>query len=258
MERIRSMRRARSASTVYHNEKEAPVIRLSPVLLNNDNFLVDMKLKICVLGPPRVGKTNLISRFLHDSYNQHHDGTIEEMHEYRGALSVSSSTKANEILYHTEIVDTSGRPDERKVSERSIRECDGILFVCDLTDKISIYEILLIYYTVMQIRNNAKVPIIIVGNKCDLADHSVDLSQVAKTMACPSIRASAQDGTRVALAFETLIRQIIHATYIAPFKDSEMVKKAVSSRKRRTSASFSVKLQEKVDKLLGKQKSSNI
>src|SRR5687768_17151247 len=105
-------RRARSASAVLQDNKRcsSPYIGLSPL----DSSLlgtVDMTLKICVIGAPQTGKTNLISMFIRDQFDLYHDPTIHEMHEHQGRLNVRNSMnvntdkKSSEIIFRTEIVD---------------------------------------------------------------------------------------------------------------------------------------------------------
>jgi small GTP-binding protein len=249
-------KRALSVSPGSTTDKNsAPYIGLSPITNATDNLTVDITFKICLLGASSVGKTSLITQFLHGKFCSHHDHTIEETHDYRGRLSMIG--KSNQITYQTEIVDTSGTYEELVISESSIQSCDGVLLVCSAQDITSIEALSTLYDHVLRVRGCSTVPALIVANKSETdqqEDHLV--RQAAEKIGCKYMYASAKEGTNVALSFETLTRQIIHSMYIAPFLNGQVVQNAIHAniaRKRRHSVSD--KLQATVSKLFWKRKS---
>jgi small GTP-binding protein len=115
-----------------------------------------------VLGRGTVGKTSLIFRYVNNMCPKEHDATVED------SYSVHITTATGEERQF-KILDTAGEEDYQTMVDEWIKVADGFLLLFAINDKES-FDILKIKMERIKKNNKEKVPIILVGNKCDLED----------------------------------------------------------------------------------------
>ena len=116
-------------------------------------------LSVVVLGKGVVGKTSLIYRFVKDAFPEAHDPTIED--NYKAMVEIN-----NESI-EIQIVDTAGEEDYQNMLDQWIDVADGFLLVFAINDKDTC-NVLDEKYKRIEEHKEKNVPIILVGNKCDL------------------------------------------------------------------------------------------
>ncbi len=116
-------------------------------------------LSVVVLGKGVVGKTSLIYRFVKDAFPEAHDPTIED--NYKAMVEIN-----NESI-EIQIVDTAGEEDYQNMLDQWIDVADGFLLVFAINDKDT-FNVLDEKYKRIEKHKEKNVPIILVGNKCDL------------------------------------------------------------------------------------------
>ena len=116
-------------------------------------------LSVVVLGKGVVGKTSLIYRFVRDAFPEAHDPTIED--NYKAMVEIN-----NESI-EIQIVDTAGEEDYQNMLDQWIDVADGFLLVFAINDKDT-FNVLDEKYKRIEKHKEKNVPIILVGNKCDL------------------------------------------------------------------------------------------
>ena len=119
-------------------------------------------LSVVVLGKGVVGKTSLIYRFVRDAdafFPEAHDPTIEDY--YKAMVEIN-----NESI-KIQIVDTPGEEDYQNMLDQWIDVADGFLLVFAINDKDT-FNVLDEKYKRIEKHKEKNVPIILVGNKCDL------------------------------------------------------------------------------------------
>ena len=116
-------------------------------------------LSVVVLGKGVVGKTSLIYRFVKDAFPEAHDPTIED--NYKPMVEIN-----NESI-EIQIVDTAGEEDYQNMLDQWIDVADGFLLVFAINDKDT-FNVLDEKYKRIEKHKEKNVPIILVGNKCDL------------------------------------------------------------------------------------------
>merc|ERR1711879_417971 len=112
-----------------------------------------------------------------------------------------------------DILDSTGQGDEYSPErEQYMRTGQGFLCVYSITSRTSFANISAIRDQILRFKDQDKVPMILVGNKCDLEDErqvSFDEGQeLAKYFDCPFIQTSAKAGINVGEAFYDLVREI--------------------------------------------------
>jgi small GTP-binding protein len=118
--------------------------------------------RVAVMGAARTGKTNLISRFLGQPFEEGHTPTVEDY--YIGKFYVG------ETLCHMEITDTSGSFEFPAMERLTMEKVDAFIFVYSLEDEQSFERVKACLKRLCEVRDISEVPIIVVCNKADLAN----------------------------------------------------------------------------------------
>ncbi|XP_075706795.1 ras-related protein Rab-7b [Rhinoderma darwinii] len=166
-------------------------------------------LKINIIGPMGTGKTSLLNRYVHKSFQN----------DYRNTLGAHILTKTIQLENKTlkmQVWDTGGQERFRALVSSFYKGSDGCLLVFDVTDEES-FSSLETWRTdfMNKIQTPASnFPIIILGNKIDLKDRQVSRESAASWCEERKVlyfEVSAKDNINVDLAFETLAKEaLIH------------------------------------------------
>jgi len=165
--------------------------------------------KLVVLGSGGVGKSALSIQFVRNMFVREYNPTIEEA--YRKQVTIDGVTCMLDIL------DTAGQEEFSSLRYQYMRQGEGFLCVYSISDKASFEELQTFYSEVYRVKEdelpkNQKIPIIIVGNKCDLEHERVITteqgSEFAKSRGCPFMEASAANRIGVDEAYFNLVRKI--------------------------------------------------
>ena len=164
----------------------------------------DYKLKVVVVGDSGVGKTNLIKRFISNTFSANTKATV-------GVEFLYKSYKINEQAFKVEIWDTAGQERYKSITAAYYKGAKGALVVYDTTQKSS-FENVDKWMTEIKERGSPDIKIMLVGNKIDLVDErevkrEEGLSK-AKNYEIPMMEASALDSTNVKEAFFDLLKEM--------------------------------------------------
>ncbi|KAI4177328.1 MAG: hypothetical protein LQ348_005824 [Seirophora lacunosa] len=161
---------------------------------------------IVVLGAGGVGKSCLTAQFVQNVWIESYDPTIED--SYRKQIEVDGKQCILEIL------DTAGTEQFTAMRELYMKSGQGFLLVFSITSLSSLTELHELRDQIVRIKDDAQVPLVIVGNKCDLEEDRV----VSKARAFAVSQSwgnvhyyetSARRRANVDEAFVDLCRQII-------------------------------------------------
>lgn len=161
--------------------------------------------KVAILGAGGVGKSALTSQYVQGVFLEEYDPTIED--------SYRKQTVLDDRSYSLEILDTAGIEQFTAMRELYIRNSEGFVLAYSITDRNSFEELRSLRDQVVRLKDNFSVPIVLVGNKCDLAaERAVSLAEAqlqAKQWGNTSFfETSAKDCLNINEAFESLIRQL--------------------------------------------------
>jgi small GTP-binding protein len=143
---------------------------ISNPLVNKNSHQV----KISVLGKGNVGKSSLTYKFINYNTPRIHDPTIED--KYKTVVDIDGSSCEIDIL------DTAGQDDYQNLLDSWINFAQGFLLVYAINDKESIVRLEKLRERILKIKR-VSVPIVIVGNKCDLEGERVISESEAKELA---------------------------------------------------------------------------
>lgn len=119
-------------------------------------------LKIVVIGDGGVGKSALIIQLTQNIFEKDYDPTIEQ--SYRKQVEV------NDKKFMLDILDTAGNEQYSVMKDRYLRSGQGFILVYSIIDKKSFDELDELLKKVKLTKESDFVPVVIVGNKCDLED----------------------------------------------------------------------------------------
>ena len=161
--------------------------------------------KIAVIGKGVVGTSSLTYRFINYNAPTEHDPTIEDRYK--------SNTNIDGTLYEVEILDTAGEDDYQNMMDMWISFGEGFLLVFAINDKESFEVIKSKKERVIKGKHNPNVPMLLVGNKQDLASERQvqykEAKDVADSWNIEYIETSAKTNFNCKEAFERLAKKIV-------------------------------------------------
>ena len=156
---------------------------------------------IGMFGRGGVGKTSVTEQYIFHRFNM--VSYLEEI--YRKTLEIDGETVKVEIL------DCAGLEQFTAMRQLYIEKSDGVVLMYDITNRVSFDIVDGLKNEIFQIKNDDSVPIVLCGNKCDLAsDRQVSAEEgaaLAESMGIPFFETSAKTATNVDELFSCLIRR---------------------------------------------------
>ena len=131
-------------------------------------------IKIVLLGDSGVGKTNLLTRFIKDKFEENPKTTIGTDISNLDLLIKNKTIKAN-------FWDTSGQEKYRALSKNYYKNSNGAIIIYDITNKKTFFNIKKWLLDLREFTDETKI--IILGNKNDLNDLREVNFQEAKNFA---------------------------------------------------------------------------
>ena len=164
----------------------------------------DYKLKVVVVGDSGVGKTNLIKRFITNTFSENSKATV-------GVEFISKSYKINNQVFKIEMWDTAGQERYKSITAAYYKGAKGALIVYDTTQKTS-YENINKWMVEIKDKASKDMKLMIIGNKTDLKDsrqvETNEALQKAKDLEASLMETSAKDGSNVKEAFYDLLKEM--------------------------------------------------
>jgi len=174
--------------------------------------------KLVVLGSGGVGKSALTVQFVQGIFVEKYDPTIED--SYRKQVEIDGQQCMLEIL------DTAGTEQFTAMRDLYMKNGQGFVLVYSIIAQSPFNDLPDLRDQILRVKDKDEVPMVLVGNKCDLTDQRVISTEqgeeLAKKFSCAFLEASAKTRTNVDLIFNTLIRQI---NKLNPIKDGGKKKK---------------------------------
>lgn len=159
--------------------------------------------KLVVVGAGGVGKSALTIQLIQNHFVDEYDPTIED--SYRKQVVIDGETCLLDIL------DTAGQEEYSAMRDQYMRTGEGFLCVFAVNNRRSFEEIHAFRQQIKRVKDADEVPMVLVGNKCDLAQRTVtsnEANDLATSYGIPFIETSAKTRQGVEDAFYTLVREI--------------------------------------------------
>nr|ACO11078.1 Ras-like protein 3 precursor [Caligus rogercresseyi] len=161
--------------------------------------------KIVVLGSGGVGKSALTVQFVRGIFVEKYDPTIED--SYRKQVEVDNQQCMLEIL------DTAGTEQFTAMRDLYMKNGQGFVLVYSITAQSTFNDLQDLREQILRIKDTDDVPMVLVGNKCDLEDERVvgkdqGLNLAKQFNNCSFMETSAKAKIGVTDLFYDLVRQI--------------------------------------------------
>ncbi|XP_065184683.1 ras-related protein rab-11.1-like [Sycon ciliatum] len=194
---------------VYPNDATAkyPIVELVDDSDEVDSAKFDYVFKIVLVGNSGVGKSNLLSRFVHNIFNAEERATIGVDMMTRHVCVHGPSQQP--VIVRLQIWDSAGQERFRALSSVFYRNAAAAVLVYDIADKKSFASL---PKWLSDIRKYAEDPtILLLGNKCDLAHISTVPTETGHSYAVDNnlmfSESSAFDRTNVESSFLNMIKK---------------------------------------------------
>merc|ERR1712137_1377857 len=160
--------------------------------------------KLVIVGGGGVGKSALTIQLIQNHFIDEYDPTIED--SYRKQVTIDDETCLLDSL------DTAGQEEYSAMRDQYMRTGQGFLCTFAITSRSSFDEITSFREQILRVKDEDKVPMVLVGNKCDLEEErqvtAVEGQDLAKSFGCPIYETSAKARINVEEAFYELVREI--------------------------------------------------
>ncbi len=157
--------------------------------------------KICMLGGFGVGKTSLVSRFVHSIFSDKYLTTVGVKIEKK---SVDLGDEKVDLI----VWDLHGEDEFQKLHMSYLRGTSGYLLVVDATRRTTL-DTALMLHAKAQWAIGQTVPAMLAINKTDL-ESTWELDQSAlDQLKCPVVKTSAKSGIHVDETFAALARAML-------------------------------------------------
>jgi small GTP-binding protein len=169
-----------------------------------------VKIKLCVLGDPSVGKTSLIRHYCEGYFKENYLSTIG-VEFNRKTMTIEFDGESKQVIMT--IWDIGGQTLWAAVRGNYLNGAQGILLLFDLTNRASLSHIRDWYMDVTHVLGD-EVPLSIIGNKSDL-EFNPNVENIGHEL-CNQLRpnlrcytTSAKNGTNMEQVFEEIAIDIL-------------------------------------------------
>ncbi|KAL8179117.1 UNVERIFIED_CONTAM: Ras- protein Rap-1A [Gekko kuhli] len=176
--------------------------------------------KLVVLGSGGVGKSALTVQFVQGIFVEKYDPTIED--SYRKQVEVDCQQCMLEIL------DTAGTEQFTAMRDLYMKNGQGFALVYSITAQSTFNDLQDLREQILRVKDTEDVPMILVGNKCDLEDERVVGKEQGQNLArqwcnCAFLESSAKSKINVNEFGKDAICFIAVSYKTVPTKDLEEV-----------------------------------
>ena len=166
----------------------------------------EVTLKFIILGDSGVGKTNLLLRYVGESFSENYIATLGIDFKMKNVIY-------NDVKVALQIWDTAGQERFRSITKSFLKGTDGIIFMYDISKKDSFLNL---KNWIAEI-DNSKLPdvkFVICGNKIDLEENREVTEEMKKKLSkefeTDIIEISAKKGIKIEEPFDMLINKIFN------------------------------------------------
>lgn len=181
---------------------------------------ISMKMKVCLVGEPSVGKTSLVRRFVFNTFDPKYFSTIGT-NIWKKKLQLTHPLNNSTVDVDMIVWDIMGQKQFRDLlRDAYFFGAKGVIVVCDSSRRETFDKLIHWVEAVTEITGD--IPKYLIANKTDLGNISFEedeLRKVAGTYDSPYQMTSAKTGEFVEQVFENLAMRIVQKRY----DDAQMV-----------------------------------
>ncbi|OBZ89994.1 Ras-like protein 2 [Choanephora cucurbitarum] len=157
-----------------------------------------------MIGEGGVGKSAITIQFFKSHFVDEYDPTIED--SYRKQCVIDGECAMLDIL------DTAGQEEYSAMREQYMRNGEGFVLVYDITSFRSFEQIQKLVEQIVRVKDVDLLPVILVGNKCDMEQDRQVPIHIGKALAnqygCEFLETSAKERIRIDETFHGIVQAI--------------------------------------------------
>ena len=165
----------------------------------------DFLFKLIIVGDSNVGKTNIMSKYIHNKFNYTSKATIGV--EFGTKIVTIDNKKIK-----AQIWDTAGQERYKSITSAYYKGAKGALIVYDITNKFT-FESVDKWVQDLNSYGDKNLTLLLVGNKSDLEDKrqivKEDGEEKAKSFNLGFIETSACSGDNIDQAFDIMLKEVL-------------------------------------------------
>ncbi|XP_016410311.1 ras-related protein ralB-A-like [Sinocyclocheilus rhinocerous] len=160
--------------------------------------------KVIMVGSGGVGKSALTLQFMYDEFVEDYEPTKADSYRKKVVLD------GEEV--QIDILDTAGQEDYAAIRDNYFRSGEGFLLVFSITEPESFSATSDFREQILRVKEEDKIPLLLVGNKSDLEDRRQVSADEARTKAdewsVQYVETSAKTRANVDKVFFDLMREV--------------------------------------------------
>ena len=169
-----------------------------------DKEKYDLLFKLILIGDSSVGKSNILSKYLKNEFDENSKATV-------GVEFGTKNILINGKKIKIQIWDTAGEERYRSITSAYYKGAKGAFIVYDITRKTT-FDNIDKWISDLRLNGDKNICIIILGNKSDLIEQrqiqEKDGKKKAEMFKTAFLETSALNGDNIAKAFDELIEHI--------------------------------------------------
>ena len=170
----------------------------------NPSVKEEFKFKVVIVGDSNVGKTNLVKRFMTNTFNKDSKATV-------GVEFFAKNFIIENRIFKVELWDTAGQERYKAITAAYYKGAKGAMIVYDVTSQSS-FDNVEKWHNELILKGSQNINIIVIGNKNDLKQNKIISSEMCKDkgnfLQIPVMETSALDASNVNEAFYLLIKEM--------------------------------------------------
>ena len=163
-------------------------------------------IKLLIIGDSSVGKSNFLFQFIENKFTDSHISTVG--FDCKSQIVTLPTSKQ---VVKLQIWDTAGQERYMSVNKNLFLRVQGMILMYDITNRDSFEHVTVWINNIREICS--QIPIILVGNKCDLEEERIvteeEGREIAENNKMNFLEASGKIGTNVNETFSLLAEEII-------------------------------------------------
>ena len=165
----------------------------------------EYSIKLLVLGDTSVGKSNYIYRFTEDKFSDNHMSTT-------GLDLKNADIIIDDKKIRVQLWDTAGEEKYRSITKTLFLRVQGIITIFDITKEETFINLKSWINSIKEECGN-NMPILIIGNKCDLTEYRVVKKETAykyaKKEKIEYIETSSKTGENIKISVDIICSKVI-------------------------------------------------
>ena len=187
------------------------------------------EIKLIVLGNTSVGKSSFILKYIEDKFVLNYIATLGIDFKQK-KLKLKNGQEVRLRIY-----DTAGQERFKSVAVSFIKKAEGVILIYDIGNKAT-FESLEEWIKNIKESGKENLPIILVGNKCDLPPEKRQVELIegkdkAEEFNLPFFETSCKEGINIKEVFEKIVEDITGKNNLSSGGEFKILNKSKSKRK---------------------------